>query len=600
MSTVAPSPMPRWDLTSAFPSLESPELAEAFHKIKQGIACLGLVLEEAEKLPPDVNSRLVDKFEEVMRTYDDLTREIRTLGAFISGFVSTDSRNDLALARDSELDVTLIPFSKLSTRLTAWLGTLPLDDLVAMSQVARSHRYALEKAVVSAHHLMSPEEEALAADLAPTALSGWSKLHGNVSSQIEVEVELKSGPRRMPMSMVRNLAYDPDRDVRRSAYEAELRTWREFEVPLAAAMNGIKGSINTLTLRRCWNSPLEEALFNANIDSQTLDSMLLAAREAFPDFRRYLRAKAKLLGIEKMAFYDIFAPVGDSATQWSYDEGAAFVAKQFHRFSDKLGDFAERSYRENWIDAEPRPGKRDGAFCMWLIGDESRVMMNYKTSFGSVKTLAHELGHAYHNLCLADRTMLQRRTPMTLAETASIFCETVIQNAALADADKQERLLILEGALQGSCQTAVDITSRYLFEQRVFNHREKRELSASEFSDLMIESQKETYGDGLDESQLHPYMWAVKPHYYSGRSFYNFPYMFGMLFGLGLYARYKQDPEGFKTNYDDLLSSTGLDDAATLAAKFGIDIRTPEFWRSSFDVIRQQVTDFEEAVAEAR
>jgi oligoendopeptidase F len=259
--------------------------------------------------------------------------------------------------------------------------------------------------------------------------------------------------------------------------------------------------------------------------------------------------------------------------------------------------FAERAFRERWIDAEPRPGKEDGAFCMWLVSDQSRVLANFKPAFGGMSTLAHELGHGYHNMCLAPRTPLQRATPMTLAETASIFCETIVRQAALQRAAASERIEILEASLQGSCQIVVDITSRFLFESAVFERRQARELSVAELGELMLESQRQTYGDGLDAAVLHPYMWAAKSHYYSpSRSFYNFPYMFGLLFGLGLYARYTADPEGFKAGYDELLSSTGLADAATLAARFDIDIRTPAFWRASLDIIRADIAQFEELV----
>jgi oligoendopeptidase F len=215
-----------------------------------------------------------------------------------------------------------------------------------------------------------------------------------------------------------------------------------------------------------------------------------------------------------------------------------------------------------------------------------------------MSTLAHELGHGYHNMNLAARTMLQRNTPMTLAETASIFCETIVREAALKNANAQERIEILEASLVGSCQVVVDITSRFLFEQGVFETRRKRELSVDELNEMMLQAQRDTYGDGLDTAQLHPYMWAMKPHYYStGRSFYNFPYMFGLLFGLGLYAQYRQAPETFRREYDELLSSTGLADAATLAARFGIDTRTPDFWRASLDNIRREVEQFEQAVS---
>jgi pepF/M3 family oligoendopeptidase len=587
MSAIAPYPMPTWDLSSAFPSLESPEFSEAVAAVKAGISGF------SEQLDQVGESQDVEKLERLINAFNVLQTQIRTIGAFIGGYVSTNSRDEVALAKDSEFDIALIPFAKLATRFTALLGTVDLEQLVSRSQAFSDHEYALQVAQVSAKHLMSPAEEALAADLSPTALGGWSKLHGTLTSQIEVELELKDGVKKLPMSVVRSLAYDPDGDVRKIAYEAELLAWQANEVPIAASMNGIKGTVQTLTQRRGWDSPLDEALFGANIDRETLDAMMSAAHEAFPDFRRYMQAKARLLGKKKLPFYDLFAPVGGSEKTWNYEEGAEFVSKQFHSFSARLGDFADRSYREQWIDAGPRAGKRDGAFCMWLINDESRVFMNYKNSFGSVKTLAHELGHAYHNLCLAERTMMQRRTPMTLAETASIFCETIVQNAALGVATDDEKLLILEGALEGECQVTVDITSRFLFESRVLESRKKRELSASEFKEIMIQAQLETYGDGLDEGLLHPYMWAVKPHYYSGRSFYNFPYMYGMLFGLGLYAQYQQDADAFKAKYDDLLSSTGLADAATLAADFGFNVREVGFWRSSFDVIREQIKDFE-------
>ena len=223
----------------------------------------------------------------------------------------------------------------------------------------------------------------------------------------------------------------------------------------------------------------------------------------------------------------------------------------------------------------------------------SRVFANFKPAFGGVSTLAHELGHGYHNLNLAQRTMLQRSHPMTLAETASIFCETIVRQAALKKANRQEQIAILEASIQGSCQLVVDISSRFLFEQRLFARREQRELAVDELNNLMLETQRETYGDGLDETLLHPYMWAVKTHYYStGRSFYNYPYMFGLLFGLGLYARYQQDPEQFKQGYDDLLSSTGLADAATLAARFDIDLRSEAFWNASLDIICADIAAF--------
>jgi oligoendopeptidase F len=256
---------------------------------------------------------------------------------------------------------------------------------------------------------------------------------------------------------------------------------------------------------------------------------------------------------------------------------------------------AERAFGDRWIDAGPRPGKQGGAFCMPVRPGESRILMNYGGSFDGVGTLAHELGHAYHNLNLESRTFLQSGTPSTLAETASIFCETLAFDAALERADGAERLALLDASLQRDLLTVVDIHSRFLFEKAVFERRARRALTPREFNELMLDAQRQTYGDGLDGERLHPYMWAVKGHYY-GPMFYNYPYTFGLLFGLGLYRRYQEDPDGFRARYDDLLSSTGLADAATLAQRFGIDVRGLDFWRSSLDVIRENIAAFERLV----
>lgn len=594
--------LPHWDMTVVYPSFESPEFEQGFNSVIQSIAELAELFDQEgigsnTAATPDTTSA-VTSFERVIERYNTVLDETRTLSVYISSFVATDSRNNLAQSKLSQLQQHTMRLSQLGTRFTAWLGEQDVEALISDSQVAGEHGFALRRAKQQAQHLMSPAEEALAAELNLSSGTAWTKLHNTVTSQLTVPIERNGQTEVLPMSMVRNLAYEADRDVRRKAYEAELEGWKGVAVPLAAALNSIKGEVNTLAYRRDWESPLDAALFTNNIDRQTLDAMLAAARETFPDFRRYLHTKARAIGVEKLAWYDMFAPVGTSTKVWPYDEATTFIVEQFGTFSDRMSEFAARAFREQWIDAEPRPGKRDGAFCSPLRKDESRVFTNYKPAFGGVSTLAHELGHAYHNLNLAGRTMLQRSTPMTLAETASIFCETIIRQAALANADTQEQIAILEASLQGSCQIVVDITSRFLFEQRVFETRRQRELAVDELNTLMLEAQRETYGDGLDQDQLHPYMWAMKPHYYStGLSFYNYPYMFGLLFGLGLYARYQQDPEAFKASYDELLASTGLADAATLAERFNIDIRTIDFWRDSLRLVRADIDQFEQLIA---
>lgn len=588
--------LPRWDLEIVFPSLESPEYKTEFNGIVEGLEALQSQFDQwgVDKGGPATDSVLKD----VINQFNAITDRLWTLATYVGCTVTTDTRDEAALAAESELDTVLSLARKLSKRLSGWLGGLDIDAACAVSETVQAHRYSLERAKTEAAHLLSPELEELVSDMELTGGVAWAKLYNNVSSQISVEIDLEGTTQTLPISAVRALASDPDRAVRAKAYEAELAAWKANEVPIAAALNGCKGETILLAQRRGWASPLEMACFSAAIDVPTLEAMLLAAREYFPVFGRYMRAKAKALGLESLAFYDLFAPLPYGSREWSYTDAEKFVSDNFATFSNNLSAFAQRSYQERWLDYEPREGKVDGAYCAPLRRDESRILLNFKGTYDSVRTLAHELGHAYHNVCLNGRTSLQKETPATLAETASIFCETIVKEGVLAVGTEEEKLVALEGALTGACQVVVDITSRFLFERSVFELRAKREGNAREFCQFMLDAQRATYGDGLNPDLLHPYMWAAKGHYY-GPTFYNFPYMFGLLFGLGLYAVYRQEGESFKARYDDLLSSTGLADAATLGARFGLDIRTPDFWRASLGQIAKDVERFE-AIIDSR
>jgi len=571
--------LPHWDLTPFFSAPDAPELEAALEEVTGEIAALRELVD---------GGALESDFDGLIERLNALLDREHLIHAYLALEVSVDSRNDVAQAGLSRLMQESVGLANLQTRITAWLGTVDADELLARSQQAREHEYAIRRAQIQAQHLMSQPEEDLAAELSLPGQVAWGKLHGDVTSRLMVTLELDGEERRLPMSEVRNLATSPDRDVRRRAYEAEVAAWEQAAVPLAGALNSVKGATNVLAEHRNWGSPLDAALFNNAIDRPTLDAMLEAVRESLPDFHRYFAAKAQMLGIERLAWYDVFAPLPGESRAWSYEDGREFIVEQFGTYSGRMRDYAERAFRESWIDAEPREGKRDGAFCMPVRGDESRIMANFNPAYYGVSTIAHELGHGYHNINLAERTRIQRQTPMTLAETASIFCETICREGALREAEGSpaEQLEILEGSLQEAAGVVVDIYSRFLFESRVFDARRERELSVAELCDLMETAQREAYGDGVDP--LHRYMWAMKPHYYFS-AFYNYPYTFGLLFGLGLYARYEEDADEFRAGYDDLLSSTGMADAATLASRFGIDIGSPEFWRGSLDVIRGEI-----------
>lgn len=597
--------LPHWQLTSIYPGLASPEFAQAKSELKAALEKLEALMDARQvraQATVEVTAQTASLFDELIERYNDVVTRFATIFPYLSGFTSTDAFNDQAQAETSALAPLGSKLSFLSVRLTAWVGALDADTLITASDVAKAHSYFVRRSLEEARHLMGEEAEELLSALGPSSGRAWTKLHSDLIARSTVKTQLPGRAEAdYPLTELRNLQGDADPELRKAAYEAELELLEGNAVPFAAAMNSIKAQVNETSQRRGYDSALGEALFSSHITRQSLDAMQTACREAFPVFRRYLKAKAKFLGKDTLAWYDLSAPVtAGTPRTFTWPEASAFVAETFGSYSDRLAAFAKRSFEEGWHDVPPRKGKRNGAFCMSVEAvKESRIMHNFGGGLDDVFTVAHELGHAYHNDCLfeAGRTPLQDDTPMTLAETASIFCETIVTNAMLAQADEAEKLAILEQDLLGATQLVVDIDSRFRFEQGVFDKRRERELSVDELNELMLDAQAQTYGEGLDENARHPYMWAHKGHYYStGRSFYNFPYTFGYLFGLGLYAQYQANPDGWHQRYDALLSETGMFDAAPLAARFGIDIESVDFWRGSLAIAEGRVSEYETLV----
>jgi pepF/M3 family oligoendopeptidase len=588
---------PHWDLSNVYPSLESKEFESAVTNFKDKLDAFEKFLTEriskANISSPAVElgaiiGEAVDRLNEI---YDLMW----TIDPYIQSFVSINSRNTLAVKKMSEHQMVMVRAQTLGTRFQAWVGKLAsvLDVAIETNQTCREHAFILKKIAEQARYLMSDPEESLAAELGPSGSIAWAKLQGTITSQLTVDFELDGEVKKLPMPALINIQRShPDEAVRRRAYETELKAWDSVREPLAACMNGVKGSSNVLNMRRGREDALHSAIDDARIDRRTLEAMLEAMESSFPAFRKYFKTKARRFGKEKLAWWDLFAPLGSSEKQYSWEEAGAFILENFSKFSSELEAFAKRAFDNNWIDAEVREGKEGGAFCMGVMRvKESRVLCNFDGSLDNVLTVAHELGHAFHAECAfnAGKTVLQQETPMTLAETASIMCETIVLEAMLAQSSNPlENLAILERRLTGDAQVIVDIYSRYLFEREIFTRRENSDLSADDLCEAMERTQKATYGDGLDENHLHKYMWAWKPHYY-GSSFYNFPYAFGLLFGIGLYAIYQQRGPAFLEDYKNLLASTGEASAADLAARFGIDINSRKFWEESLAVIAKRI-----------
>ena len=592
------SAIPHWDLSNVYPSLESEEFKTARSQVNEILGKMETFF--TTKVTPLTADHAPEKIEVVLSQAVDQFNSLYTLAmtvrSYVSSFVSTDSYNQVALRTMSELDQPMIRMRKLGVQFEHWIGSLQavLPDVLEIDGVAKEHAFALLEMAQQSQYMMSPVEESLAAELSTSGANAWNKLQGTVTSQLSVPFELDGEVKDLPMPALINLHGHPKEDVRRRAYEAEMQAWESVKPTLAACLNGVKGTVNTLNKRRGREDALHSSIDSSRIDRETLEAMMGAMEDSFPMFRKYFHAKAKRFGKESLPWWDVFAPVGKISKTYSFADARKFIVENFGKFNLELAAFADNAFEKNWIEAEQRSGKRGGAFCMGVPGvKESRILCNFDGSLDQVFTIAHELGHGFHNYCLchANKTIMQQDTPMTMAETASIMCETIATDAALAQATSDdEKLAILETALIGDSQVIVDIYSRYLFEKEVFERREQSELSAEDLCEIMEKAQKATYGDGLDENYLHKFMWTWKPHYYySGLSFYNYPYSFGLLFGLGLYAVYQERGASFVPDYKNLLASTGEGTAAELAARFGIDIRDKKFWEGSLKQIGKRI-----------
>ncbi len=592
--------LPHWDLTNIYRGLETDDFKAAMAKVETELSELETFTERNHigrltAPPKDVagTGRVLD---EAIERMNSLITLWRTLETYVYCIVTTDSYDNAAKKRLSELELLKVRFSKCYVRFEMWVGSLApaLDRIAAGATAARTHRAKLSDIAEHSRYRMDAPLEDLASELVVSGSAGAWKLQGSVTSQLKVPFEKDGKTTEVPMTVVRNLANDPSEDVRRRAYETEQTAWASIREPVAYAMNSVKGGAATLAKRRGYEDVLHASLVQNKMDRETLDALLASMRDSFPAFRRYFKSKAKKLGKAKLPWWDLMAPVGKSDLSYTWDEASEFIEEKFGRFSGELADFAETAFERNWIDAEPRAGKIGGAYCSRVPAvEESRILANFDGSFDGLSTLAHELGHGFHNHCQKGLPILRRGAPMTLAETASIFCETIVINAAFETAPPEAQLAILENQLIGASQVIVDIYSRFVFESEVLKRREKSELSADELCELMLAAQRETYGDGLDQAHLHPYMWLLKPHYYElDMNFYNFPYAFGHLFGLGVYAMYEKEGDSFVPRYKDLLRSTGEGKAADIAARYGIDIRSRAFWDASLAEIGKQIDKY--------
>lgn len=578
-----------WDLSVFYKGFDDPAL-------KADLTDIQALTEGGNRLlAADLSD--VEKLEKLVCQLEAQVYKLERTSLFCGLTLAVEAENRDAFRVQEALDALNVEAKLFQNGCTRWIGSVHnLDALIAQSPKLTANAFILREARNQAAHMAPESVEKWLLRMSLSGGDAFQKLRDQLMGTLTAEL----GGQTLPMPAVRGKAYDPDPAVRKAAYEAELAAYPKVALPMAFCLGGIKGEAITVCEAKGYPDVLTQQLDESRMDRETLDAMWIAIREALPDFRRYLKAKARLLGhADGLPFYDLFAPVGQDTRTYTIEEARTVLLDAFGKAHPEMAVFMAHAFDERWIDLFPREGKGGGAFCAGSHGQRlSRVLTNFVGSFGDISTLAHELGHAWHNRCMETRPVLMAMPPMPLAETASTFNETLLAQTVLKTAGSEQAFAILEGILMEATQCCVDIYSRFLFESAVFEARKTHTPAVEELRAMMLDAQEQAYGDALAKDVRHADMWINKSHYYTvGMHYYNFPYAFGLLFGLGVYGIYRREGAAFLPRYDALLASCGSDSVANVAASVGVDVRDPAYWRSALDVLRAEIDEFETLAA---
>ena len=576
----------RWNLDPIYKGFSDPMFAGDCQRLEQKLA----IFDAYSKTLPEKTDHL-QALKEGVALQEELNVLLVNLITYANLRQAADTRDPEAASQMGRLLALYSNIAAPQAAFEGWASSLPeLMELVNSDAFLQPYSFLFSRMKENSRHLLPSLGEEIMAKMAISGSGAWADLQSYITSTVPV---IYRGE-KTNLPAIRNLAYDPDPQVRKDALEAELACYERIEAAAAFAMNSIKLETLTDCQLRGYASPLERTLKQSNMSQKTLDAMFSAMKEYLPKFWQYLKCKAKAMGHENgLPWYDLFAPMGGSNTKMTAAEAREYLIRIFSGFDKEMADMIAEAFDNAWIDFYPREGKTGGAFCAGVpFIRQSRVLTNFDGAFTDIITLAHELGHAFHNLCIQDLRPLNQDYTLPLAETASTFNECVVMAAAIRDAgDKNEKLALIESQLQDGTQIICDIYSRFLFEASVFERRESEFMDSGMLCQMMTEAQKTAYGDGLDAACMHPYMWVCKSHYY-GPTFYNFPYAFGGLFARGLYAQYEKEGAAFVPKYKKLLQTTPVACAEDVAKVADIDLTDACFWKAGLETIAQQIDLF--------
>ncbi len=593
-----------WDMTSFFPEFNGPEYLAHIDALKEGIAALG---KKAQDLGP-ITQENIEGWVELFLLDERVMADYSHLACYVVCLSSADAANESYGQADAMLSQIGATFSSAMAPVMSALRDVSdeiFEELLSSKPLAGAG-YAIGRLRDEASRTMDPELEILAAELGVDGISAWGRLYDTLSGQITFEMPDPDtgGSKRVPMAQRRAMLEDPDPEIRRNALVNGNAAWEQYQEVTAASLNAIAGTRLTLNKRRGMKDFLEEPLFDAAVEPQTLDAMWQVVADNREVAWNYLRQKARCLKQPTLGFQDLACPLPFlKSKRYSWDEGVELMLGAFQDAYPPLAEFASSMLETKRVESEKRAGKRPGAFCTTsLKSRESRVFMSFGGGIGDVQTLAHELGHAYHGFLLRNKRSFASRYPMTLAETASTFAERLLQDAILNDprTSLEERCSLLTARCNDAATFMCDIRMRFLFEKAFYTERQQGALSVSRCKELMLEAQRTSFGDTLDADQLDPMFWASKLHFYiTGVAFYNFPYTFGYLLSLSLCERIRSNPKEFLPKYEAFLRLSGSDTAENVAGTaLGLELRTQAFWQKAIDLIAVDIKNLSAALQE--
>ncbi|WP_442603299.1 M3 family oligoendopeptidase [Paenibacillus sp. KN14-4R] len=590
-------PLPqKWNLESIFPGGSKSEVFETFlSQLKEEITAFKQTIEQAV-VPQDANQ--VDGLRNWVESLQSIQKKLREAGAFASCLSAENQNDKKAVLLGGQIKSLSAQFASTLTYLDQLLLGIPDQawELIVKQEPFAAIAFPLTERRERAKEKLSPELEALINDLSIDGYHGWSDAYNTAVSKFRMTVEQGDKEVELSAGQAYNKLHSPNNEERTALMQKWESSWTNLEDYCADALNHLAGFRLKVYGKRGWTSVHKEPLDINRMTDATLNVMWDVIDRNKDVFVEYLNRKAKLMGLEKLGWVDVEAPLAGGAKEVTYDEGAKLIEENFRKFSPKMAEFSVHAFENAWIEAEDRPGKRPGGFCTSLpVKKETRIFMTYSGTSNNVGTLAHELGHGYHQHVMNDMPVMAQRYAMNVAETASTFAEMIISDALVKQAtSKEERIALLEDKIGRSIAFFMNIHARFIFETNFYAEREKGYVSVERLNELMVDAQKVAFKDSL--SSYHPHFWAAKLHFYStGVPFYNFPYTFGYLFSAGIYARAAKEGIAFEDKYAALLRDTGSMNVEDLAQKhLGVDLTKPEFWQSAVDMAIADVREFME------